>query len=539
MRDPVKDTFPTLTASQASRIAKVGRARDVAIGEVLVSPDLPRSSFFLVERGTLEIGQGLVSLGPGQFTGELSTVTGRRGLVEIRATAPGRVIEVDSQALRALVDTDSELGEILLRAFILRRANLIELGAGDAILVGSSRDHGTLQAMEFLTRNGYPYRHVDLDAEPEIHRVLEGFHVDAGDIPVLVAHGQVLRRPRNAQIAELLGLNRPLDEGRVHDLVVVGAGPAGLAAAVYAGSEGLTTLVLEQVVPGGQAGSSSKIENYLGFPNGISGGELTARAHVQAEKFGVQVRVADGAVRLRCDEQPYAIALDDGRIVRTRAVVIATGAAYRKLAIHDLARFENVGVYYGATHLESQRCRDQDVIVVGGGNSAGQAAVFLAQTARHVDLLVRASGLAASMSQYLIRRIEQSPNITLHTRCEIVALEGGDTLTGVRWRDGRGGVETREIRHVFSMTGAVPATRWLEGCLALDDHGFVRTGPDLRREDLAAYRWPLARPPHLLETSIPRVFAVGDARAGSVKRVATAVGEGASVIALVHRVLAE
>ena len=335
-------------------------------------------------------------------------------------------------------------------------------------------------------------------------------------------------------------MNAPLDQTQVRDLVIVGAGPAGLAAAVYGASEGLDVLVLESTAPGGQAGSSSRIENYLGFPTGISGAELAARAYTQAQKFGAQMIVAKGATSLSCTRKPYAVQIDDGPAVPARTVIIATGAAYRKLSVDGLSRFEGAGVYYGATPIEAQLCRDEPVVVVGGGNSAGQAAVFLARSAKHVHMLVRGPDLAESMSRYLIRRIERTPAIELRTCTRIVGLDGGDHLEHVRWRDDRTGAEDgADLRHVFVMTGAEPSTGWLAGCVALDAGGFVKTGSDLGRDDLTAARWPLARAPHLLETSLPGVFAVGDVRSGNLKRVASAVGDGATAVALVHQVLKE
>jgi thioredoxin reductase (NADPH) len=349
----------------------------------------------------------------------------------------------------------------------------------------------------------------------------------------------VLRNPTNRQIADCLGFNDAIEQERIRDVVIVGAGPSGLAAAVYAASEGLDVLVLETNSPGGQAGSSSKIENYLGFPTGISGQELAGRALTQAEKFGAELMIAKGARRLSC-ERPYAIEIDDDLRILARTVVIASGARYRKLSVENLERFEGAGVYYVATSIEAQLCRGKEVVIVGGGNAAGQAAVFLAQTAERVHILVRASGLAESMSRYLIRWIEQNPAIVLRPQTEIVALEGVDHLERVSWREHESGaVTTHDIRHVFSMTGAVPSTSWLDGCVALDADGFIKTGPDLSEEDLAAARWPLARPPRLLETSRPGVFAVGDVRRGNVKRVASAVGEGSIAITFVHQTLSE
>jgi thioredoxin reductase (NADPH) len=347
----------------------------------------------------------------------------------------------------------------------------------------------------------------------------------------------LLRNPTNEAIAECLGFNQAIDTDKIRDLVVVGAGPSGLAAAVYGASEGLDVLVLEATAPGGQAAASSKIENYLGFPTGISGQELAARAYTQAQKFGAQVMIARGATQLSCQRRPFAIAMASGQRVPARAVIVATGAAYRKLPLDNLAQFEGAGVYYFATHMESALCQNEEVIVVGGGNGAGQAAVFLAEGAKHVHVLVRGSGLADSMSRYLIRRIEEHPRITLHTRTEITALEGDGHLAHVRVKDGAGAEERRPVRHVFVMTGAEPNSKWLDGCLAVDAKGFIKTGPDLTRDDLAGAGWPLARPPYLLETSLPGVFAVGDVRANNMKRVASAVGEGSSAVAFVHQAL--
>jgi thioredoxin reductase (NADPH) len=381
---------------------------------------------------------------------------------------------------------------------------------------------------------------VDLDREADVQTLLDRFHVTVADVPVLICRGEVvLRNPSNRAIADCLGLNAAIDATQIHDVVVIGAGPAGLAAAVYAASEGLNVLVVEGTAPGGQAGSSSKIENYLGFPTGISGQALAGRAFTQAQKFGAQVLIASRAMRLRCESRPYAIECC-GKELQGRAIVIATGAEYRRPPIENLRRFEGLGVYYGATFMEAQLCADQEVIVIGGGNSAGQAAVFLAQTSRCVHVLVRSSGLAETMSRYLIRRIEEHPAIELHTNTEVVALEGDQHLERVRWRNSRTGEgETRDMRHVFIMAGAIPATAWLMGCLVLDANGFIRTGPDLSPEDLARAKWPLQRPPHLLETSLPGVFAVGDVRAGNIKRVASAVGEGSIAVSFVHRFLAE
>jgi len=541
-------TFPTLTPGQIQRIGVHGRVRPFRRGEVLFEAGARVVPFFVVTAGRIEIvlptgaTETLVVVHePGQFTGEANMLSGRRSLVRARASESGEVIELDREQLLALVQTDSELSELIMRAFILRRVELIAHGFGDVVLAGSDHCAGTLRVKEFLTRNGHPYSYIDLDHDDEAQNLLDHFHVTAADVPVVICRGEVvLKNPTNQQIADCLGFNEAIDQTQVHDLVIVGAGPSGLAAAVYGASEGLDVLVLESNSPGGQAGSSSKIENYLGFPTGISGQALAGRAYAQAQKFGAKLVVAKGAARLACGRKPYTLEVDDGLRVPARTVIIASGAAYRKPPIENLARFEGTGVYYGATFMEAQVCRGEEVVVVGGGNSAGQAAVFLAQTTKRVHMLVRSSGLGASMSRYLIRRIEENPAIELRTHTELIALEGDAHLERVRWRDGQDGhVEAHDLRHVFLMTGAVPNTRWLDGCLALDGKGFIKTGPDLSQEALASARWPLGRAPHLLETSLPGVFAVGDVRAGNIKRVASAVGEGSIAVSFVHQVLHE
>jgi len=540
--------FPTLTQAQLERITPHGRAREVRPGEVLFEAGEEIFPFLVVTAGRIEMvrpsptGDTIIAVhGPGQFSGEVNMLSGRRALARARATEPGAVIELDRDSLLSLVQTDSELSEILMRAFILRRVELIAQGIGDVVLIGSDHSGATIQIKEFLTRNGHPYAYIDLDRDADVQTLLDRFAVGAEDVPVVICRGEkVLKNPNNQEIADCLGFNIAIDPVHVRDLIIVGAGPAGLAAAVYAASEGLDVLVLESNSPGGQAASSSRIENYLGFPMGISGQDLAGRAYTQAEKFGAQVMIAKRAKHLACNRKPYAIEIDKGSAVPARTVIIATGAEYRRLSVQNLAQFEGTGVYYGATFVESQLCRGEEVIVVGGGNAAGQAAVFLAQTAMRVHLVVRSAGLADSMSRYLIRRIEESPAILLRTYTEIIGLEGTDHLERVRMRDSRAGTVTiHDIRHVFVMTGAIPSTSWLDGCLALDVNGFIKTGPDLSRDDLAAARWPLPRAPHLLETSRPGVFAVGDVRSGNVKRVASAVGEGSIAVSFVHQVLHE
>lgn len=540
--------YPTLSPAQIERIATHGRTRSVKAGEILVDVGEKIVPFFVVVRGRIDIvqpsAQGethVVSHGPGQFTGEINMLSNRPSLVRAKVGDAGDVIELDHERLLALVQTDSELSEIVMRAFILRRVNLIAHGLGNVILIGSVHCAGTLRVKEFLSRNGHPYSYIDLDREVDVQALLDRFRISEADIPVLICRGElVLRNPTNQQIAECLGFNDAIDQTQVRDVVIVGAGPSGLAAAVYAASEGLDVLVIESIAPGGQAGSSSKIENYLGFPTGISGQALMARAFSQAQKFGTKTIIAQGAQKISCDKKPYVIELADGTRISARAVVIATGAEYRKPSLESLAKFEGAGVYYGATFMEAQLCSGEEVIVIGGGNSAGQAAVFLAQTAKRVHILVRSSGLAESMSRYLIRRIEENPNIELRTHTEVVNVEGEFHLERVHWRNNQSGnVEVKNIRHIFAMTGAVPSTHWLNGCVALDDKGFIKTGSDISRDELTAANWPLTRPPHLLETTLPGVFAVGDVRCGNIKRVASAVGEGSISISFVHRTLRE
>jgi thioredoxin reductase (NADPH) len=539
--------FPKLTSAQMERVSAFGRVRRVAGNEVLAEVGDPHVHIFVVNSGQIEIVQPgdtemLVALfQSGQFTGEMSMLSGRRALLRVRMREAGEVIELDRDHFMTMVQTDSELSELFMRAFILRRLELISQKFGDVVLLGSSHSPGTLRVREFLSRNGHPYAYFDLDHDDGVQGLLDRFHVAVDEVPVLICRNDVvLKNPTNPQIAECLGFNEAIDAAHVRDVLIIGGGPAGLASAVYAASEGLDVLVLESNAPGGQAGSSSKIENYLGFPTGITGEELASRAITQAQKFGAQMIVARPASQLLCDRKPFAIEIDDGTRISARAIVIASGARYRKLPIENLSRFENAGVYYGATHVESQLCDGEEVIVVGGGNSAGQAALFLAQAARRVHLLVRANGLADSMSRYLVRRIEESPVISFRPNTEVITLDGVDHLEKVSWRNKiTGEVETRSIRHLFTMAGADPNTTWLKGCVTLDAKGFIKTGSDLTVEDLTEAKWPLRRAPHLLETSLPGVFAVGDARAGNIKRVASAVGEGSIAISFVHKVLHE
>jgi thioredoxin reductase (NADPH) len=548
--DARTQSFPVLTAAQIDRIRASARLRNVNLGEILFEPGDTTVPFFVLLSGSMEIVQPsldgertVATHGPGEFTGEISMISGTRCLVRGRVTEAGEFLELGGDALRSVVARDSELSEVLLRAFILRRLELIRRGYGNIILMGSHHSAQTLELREFLVRNGHPYTYVDLETDRTSQEMLDRFNVKASEVPVVVCtSGRVLRNPSIQSLANGLGLSGVVDGTHVRDLIILGAGPAGLAAAVYAASEGLDVLVIETLAPGGQAGSSSKIENYLGFPTGVSGQELAYRATTQAQKFGANMMIARSVVRLDCSRRPFEVVLDGGDTLAARVIVIATGAQYKKPALANLAKYEGEGIYYGATFMESQLCEGEDVAVVGGGNSAGQAAVFLSQTANKVHMLVRSGELSGTMSRYLIQRLTENPKIELNFNTEIVALEGGERLERVAWQNKETGeVSTHNLRHVFIMAGASPRTEWLRGCVAMDDNGFILTGRDLEAAAVADGNphWSLSRSPEMLETSLPGVFAVGDVRAGNVKRVASAVGEGAISISLVHRALAE
>ena len=539
--------FPALNAAQINRVRSGSKLRQVEKGEILFDVGDTNVPFFVLLSGRMEIvqpdlnGEQFVAKhGPGEFTGEMTMISGRRSLVRGRVTESGEFLELTGDGLRALVARDAELSEVFMRAFILRRLELVSQGQGNIILLGSRHSANTLRLREFLSRNEHPYAYVDLDTDKTSQELLDRFEVKLDEIPVIVCRARsVLRNPTIQQLADCLGLNVAIDQTEIRDLIIVGAGPAGLAAAVYGASEGLNVLVVEAISPGGQAGSSSKIENYLGFPTGLSGQELAARAIAQTEKFGAQMMVAHSVSRLNCEKRPYKIFLDNGNKLAARAVVIATGAQYNKPRISNLDHFEGQGIYYGATYMESQLCEQEEIIVVGGGNSAGQAAVFLAQTARKVHMLVRSNRLADTMSRYLIQRIEENPGVEMHFKTEIVGLDGDAHLESVTWRDKvSGATSVHPIRHVFIMAGASPRTEWLQGCVAMDNKGFILTGRDLDTA-AGASAWHLARSPQMLETSLPGVFAVGDVRSGNVKRVASAVGEGAIAVHMVHNSLAE
>ena len=534
------DTFPTLSEEQVARVSEFGRVEELAAGTVLFEVDDRGVDFFLVLQGFIEIYETGSSDGAPQvmtvhaahqFTGELDLFTDRAILVGGRMGADGRVARLSRGQFRRMLAAEPDVAEIVMRAFILRRAAFISHGHAAVTLVGSRRSADTLRLQRFLTRNGHPVHTLEPGTDPEADARLDAAGLDADHTPSRLLRGRTAHSsgPSIAELAHCLGISEQLDPTQVVDVAVVGAGPSGLAAAVYAASEGLRTVVLESEAPGGQAGTSSRIENYLGFPTGVSGQTLAERAQVQAQKFGARIAVPRQAVALRAGEGGYAVELDDGAVLRARTVVLATGARYRRLdQLDGFDRFEGGGIHYAATAMEAGLVEGEEAVVVGGGNSAGQAAIFLSRAASHVHVLVRGESLAASMSEYLVSRIDAVPErITLHRNTEITALHGDRHLEQVTWTNRATGEEhTRRVAGIFLMLGAAPNTEWLDRAIALDARGFVLTGAAAGGEA-----------PVPLATSLPGVFAVGDVRAGSIKRVASAVGEGSVVISAVHEAL--
>lgn len=531
--------FPRLDAEMIDRMRRFGTAETPAEGSFLFHRGDRGVDFFVVLEGAVELveeGAGSGSAlfrryGPGEFTGELYLFNDRKVLVAARATADTQVLRIGHDAFRRLVSTEADIGELLMRAFILRRVELIATGFGGVTLLGSAHGADTHRLRAFLIRNAYPHKLLDPDTDDRAGEMLEAFGLSAEALPVLLLDdGTLLRDPEIADVADALGLTEPRDARHRFDVAVVGGGPAGLAAAVYAASEGLSTIVIEADAPGGQAGTSTRIENYLGFPTGISGQALAGRAQVQAQKFGAQLAISRAAATLDCSARPFVVTLEDGETIRADSIVVATGARYRKLDLPGYDRLEGCGIYYAATPMEAQLCRSEEAVVVGGGNSAGQAAVFLSGTCSHVHVLVRGPGLAATMSDYLVQRILNSPRITLHSFTEVVAVEGEDYLSRVTWQNRQTGQRTtRDVRNLFVMIGAVPNTGWLQACVPLDQAGFIVAGKD-------AAGVPLSSP---YATQVPGIFTVGDVRSGSVKRVASAVGEGSVVVSAIHAYLAE
>ena len=543
--------FPVLDGTQVDTAKRFASApeRKFAPGEIVYNAgerDVPtwlvlKGSMAVVRRDGLNHETAITNLGPGQFSGEVNQLAGAATLASVSAGPEGcTALPFDATHVRALMIGSAEIGEIMMRAFILRRVGLIEEGGVGAVLVGTPGTPELVRLQGFLGRNGYPYTVLDSSTDAEARALLERTGTLPEDLPILVCpSGSLLKRPTDAEAGACLGITPRLDADRVYDVAIVGAGPAGLAAAVYAGSEGLSVLVLDQRAFGGQAGASARIENYLGFPTGISGMALAGRAFNQALKFGVEIAIPIEVARLDCGEQEHdatdtiKLELIDNAAVRARTVVIATGARYRRPAIPNLATLEGRGVSYWASPVEAKLCEGEEVALVGGGNSAGQAVVFLAAKVKRLHLVVRAPGLEASMSRYLIDRIAALSNVELHTNTEVVALEGDEAtgLIAAVFRDRTTGTtHTCPLRHLFLFIGADPNTGWLNHCVALDAKGFVVTGANLTSR--------AGQPALLLETSRTGVFAIGDVRSGSTKRVAAAVGEGAAVVAQIHSVLA-
>ena len=538
-------THPNLTSEQIDAAARFASRKRYGKREVLVREGSRQTDFYVILSGEIEVLQHrggaeipVISHGRGGIIGEVATLSGEVALVEVRAKQDSEVLAIAPANLRRIIVEDPELSDIILRSFVLRRARLLERGEGFFRIVGSRFSQDTFRIREFFVRNGYPVTFLDVEAEGGVAELLEQLDVRADETPVVITRAnEVLRNPSIERIARCVGL-RVTPDDVVHDLLVVGAGPAGLAAAVYAASEGLNVMVIDTVAPGGQAGRSSKIENYLGFPTGISGEDLTRSALVQAQKFGARISVPAEALKLHCDDSFHAVTLSGDEKLRAKTVVIASGAEYRRPDVPGCREFEGRGVFYGATPMEAQLCQGREVIVVGGGNSAGQATVFLSKIAKAVHLIVRAPDLTQSMSRYLVRRIEEIENITLHAHTQIAELAGNAHLERVVLRCNQSGEATPyAVDHVFMMIGADPNTSWLDGCLVTDAKGFIKTGANLTSEELQQARWPLRRPPSLLETSRPGIFAAGDVRSGSTKRVASAVGEGSICVQFVHEFL--
>jgi thioredoxin reductase (NADPH) len=541
-----EQTFPTLTPAEIARMRRFGELRSYHDGERLFETGKPGPGMFVLLSGHVAITQrdGLghvtpvIDQGPGQFLAEIGQLSGRVALVDGHAEGEVETLLIPPDKLRALLVAEADLGERIMRALILRRVNLIQGGAGGPVLIGPSDSTGVVRLQGFLTRNGFPHHLLDPAADHDAAEFIARYSPSSADWPLVVtSDGTVLRNPGESELARALGMIGGPRGDRIYDAAIVGCGPAGLATAVYAASEGLSVAVLDQRAFGGQAGASARIENYLGFPTGISGLALTARAFNQAQKFGAEIMIPVSVKSLDCarHDGTFALALDGEEALRARAVVVASGARYRRPEIDNLDKFEGRGVWYWASPIEARLCAEQEVALVGGGNSAGQAAVFLSGHARKVRMIIRGGGLGASMSRYLIERIEATPNIDLMFNTEVVALEGREnaTLERVRWRSRLSGEETSaDIRNLFLFVGADPATGWLDGCgVTLDRGGFVVTGA---QSDLNQ-----GRQVPQLETTVPGVFAVGDVRSGSVKRVGSAIGEGAQVVAALHGYLAD
>ena len=531
---------PRLDEDQMNRLRLLGEERAVEPEEILFAAGDPKTDFYAIESGTVVIVQGygkenrvLGVHGARRFLGELSMISGQRLYLTGVVRDPGVVIQVPLEKLKSIVAVEKTLGDMILGSFIARRSNLIRDEAGIK-LIGSRFSADSRRLREYLVRNRMPHRWIDLEEDEQADALLEGLAVEPGDTPVVVASGgEILRSPTNAEVGRAIGIASKGPPRETCDLIVIGAGPAGLAAAVYAASEGLDTQMIETVATGGQAGTAANIENYLGFPVGVSGSELTQRASLQAIKFGVRLTAPAAAIALRSSPDHHEIELSTGDTAAARAVVIATGAQYRRLDVPGIERFEMGGVYYAATQAEAQLCSGDPIVIVGGGNSAGQAAMFLSRTSPRCRLLVRAGDLGNSMSRYLIDQIERNDNVKVSTNTEVVAVSGDPDLETVTVANTENGErETVSANAIFVFIGASPHTAWLDGQLATDRAGFLLTGRDVQGEDLPEYD---GEDPLFLETSRPAIFAVGDVRSGSVKRVASAVGEGSMAVRLIHQ----
>jgi thioredoxin reductase (NADPH) len=541
-----EQTFPMLTPQEIARMRRFGEISTFKDGEMLFETGKPGPGMFVVLSGHVAITQrdGLghvtpvIDQGPGQFLAEIGQLSGRVALVDGHAEGDVETLLIPPERLRALLVAEAVLGERIMRALILRRVSLIQAGVGGPVLIGPPNSVGVIRLQGFLTRNGYPHHLLDPERDHDAAELIARYSPSPGDWPLVVTvDGTVLRNPSESELARAAGMVRSLAKDKVYDVAVVGSGPAGLSTAVYAASEGLAVAVCDTRAFGGQAGASARIENYLGFPTGISGLALTARAFNQAQKFGAEMMIPVEVKSLDCSrgDGAFGLTLDNGEVLRARSVVVASGARYRRPEIENLSGFEGRGVWYWASPVEARLCAEQEVVLVGGGNSAGQAAVFLASHARQVQMIIRGGGLGASMSRYLIERIEATPNIELLFNTEVVALEGSEdgSLARVRWRSRLGGDEQgADIRNLFLFVGADPATGWLDGCgVMVDRAGFVVTGELCKKGE--------GRVMSALETSVPGVFVVGDVRSGSVKRVGGAIGEGAQVAAALHGFLGD
>ena len=540
------ELHPILNDDEMDLVLTYGEEVSVPAGTRLWEVGDRNVAFYLVLDGEMDIvrrdesGEHIVYRhGRGGFSGETVTMTGRGAFVGGAANTDVRAIKVSNRLLRDLLAVEAELGEKILQAFILRRMRMISQHLGDIVIVGDEREKQAAGIREFLSRNAVPYVMVDAMSEADAAR-RQKLDAETCPKPLVICGHTRLSQPTIKEVADSLGLTAELPEDAQYDVAVIGGGPAGLAAAVYAASEGLDVAVLERCAIGGQAGSSSRIENYLGFPTGISGQALTGRGFLQAQKFGAEVAIAQEAAALTCGAPQHTITLDCGGELKARAVIIASGAIYRQPDIEGLEKFEGVGVHYGASHIQGMMCRNQNVVIVGGGNSAGQAAVYLSSRARKVSVLIRRDNLADTMSQYLIRRIESTPNIELVVYTEVKRLEGDASIEAIHVRNNQTGEETAmDASHLFLFIGAQPASQFLDEKIIRDEKGFVRTGDTLTAEHLEQAQWPLERHPFHLETSCPGVFAVGDIRSGSVKRVASAVGDGSVCVSFVHSALTD